>query len=264
MADLVIATGLLALAVAYTAGWRNEGARADPRRLAAFAAALATLLVALLSPLAGDADTSLTAHMVQHVLLLVVVPPLLLAGRTGTTILFALPRPRRRRAMAATAPVVRAARHPASVAVAVVLQLGTMALWHAPALYDAAVRHAALHALEHVTLLATSLLLWWTVTLTIRSRPAIALGGLFVASVGCTALGAAMVLTGDVWYPLYQRHGGSAALADQQLAGVVMWGFANLVLVVAACSIVAIWLTRLERTTPNRPVAGAGIREPAP
>ena len=114
MGDVVIAISLGALAAAYATGWRNLGTRAKPWQFAAFAGALATLLVALLSPVASDAGTSLTDHMVQHVLLLAVVPPLLLAGRTGTTILFALPVRRRRRALARDR-AARARRSPAGV-----------------------------------------------------------------------------------------------------------------------------------------------------
>jgi len=257
MGDVVIAISLGALAAAYATGWRNLGTRAKPWQFAAFAGALATLLVALLSPVASDAGTSLTDHMVQHVLLLAVVPPLLLAGRTGTTILFALPVRRRRRALVATAPLVRAARQPVSVAAAVVVQLGTMAIWHTPSVYDAAATHEALHAFEHLTLLGTALLLWWTVASAMRSRPAVALAALFAASLGCTALGAAMVLTHDAWYPLYTRFDGRDALGYQQIAGVLMWGFANLILVVTTCAVVAIWLVRLERSSPSRPVGSA-------
>jgi putative membrane protein len=262
--DVVVAAGLLALAATYATGWRSQGTRADPRRLSAFLVAFVTLLVALLSPLATAADTSLTAHMVQHVLLIAVVPPLLLASRAGSVTMLALSPPARRRVARATAPVMRAARHPFAVVVAVAVQLGAMAIWHAPDLYDAAATHETLHAFEHLTLLLTALLLWWTVALAMRARPAIAVTGLFVASFGCTALGAAMVLAGHTWYPLYARAGGHSALADQQLAGVVMWAFANFVLVIATCSIVAIWLGRLDRTSPSRSVTVTATGEPAP
>jgi cytochrome c oxidase assembly factor CtaG len=74
----------------------------------------------------------------------------------------------------------------------------------------------------------------------------------FTAGLACTALGALLVLASSPWYPAYAHRDMSAALADQQLAGIVMWGFANVALAVAAAVLVGTWLSGLEHVVPSR------------
>lgn len=170
--------------------------------------ALAALAVTVSPPVDDAASTSLTAHMAQHVVLLVLVPALLAAGmrqhRTVTV---------------------------AAMATAVVVESVVMAAWHAPSLYEAALRTAPVHAVEHLTMLGAGLGLWWTVS---RVRPRLSGAvALFVAALSGTALGAALTLSARTWYPSYPDVG------SQQLAGVVMWAFGGIPFIVAGGALVA-------------------------
>jgi cytochrome c oxidase assembly factor CtaG len=244
VAEAAPALGLAALGAVYALGWSR---RSSPRpgQLVAFAGAFATLLVALASPLASRADSSLTAHMVQHVLLIGLAPPLLLVARVGAVTSLALPRPKRRALVAATRPLLRLARRSrwATISLAVAAQVTVMTVWHPPALYD---------AFEHLTLFGTAFVLWWAVVDGLRARPVAALLAVLAASTACTALGAAMALAGSPWYPHYDVGSRSAALLDQQMAGAVMWGVTNAFGVVAAAAFVWAWLARLDRDSPAR------------
>jgi cytochrome c oxidase assembly factor CtaG len=214
-----------------------------------FAAALATCAAALLPPLAAQADHSLVAHMVQHVLLLVVAAPLLALGAPLPTLLWALPARGRRWASVPWRRALRshARQWPAWVAGTLLVASVVMVAWHAPALYEAALRHEALHALEHVSFLATATALWWSVGVGSGRPKGAAVAVVFVAALPGTALGAALTLAGRPWYAGYP------SLGDQQLAGVVMWGFAGLAYVLMAAVLFGAWLRGLERESPARP-----------
>jgi cytochrome c oxidase assembly factor CtaG len=134
---------------------------------------------------------------------------------------------------------------------AILVQSVALGAWHLPGPFRAAADHALLHALEHATFLATALLFWWAATgAGRRSRRGLAVLAVFAASLPATALGLLMTLASTPWYP----HEGTAAAAlrDQQLAGVVMWGVGNSILTVAAVACFASWLAGLERFTPAR------------
>jgi putative membrane protein len=147
----------------------------------------AALVAATLAPpVDAAADRSLAVHMVQHVVLLVAAPPLLVFGR----------------------------RHVRGAVAALAAQTAVMWGWHAPRLYDAADRTVGLHVLEHASFLAAGVAFWWTIR---AARPSAALV-LFLAALPGTVLGAGMTLAGHPWYATYPR------LADQQLAGVLSSG----------------------------------------
>jgi cytochrome c oxidase assembly factor CtaG len=163
----------------------------------------AVALVTLSPPAEARASGSLTAHMVQHVVLLVVAAPLLAASR----------RPRDDR------PPLG----PWALVAAVGVHAGLMVAWHLPAAFDAAERADALHAVDHLTLLLTATLFWWAAGLGSRPPHRLAVLGVFAASMSGVGLGAAMTLASRTWYAHH------ASLDDQQVAGVVMWALAGLV-----------------------------------
>ena len=209
-----------------------------------FGAGLATVAAALVSPLDGLALGSLVAHMVQHVLLLVVAAALLVTAAPMPTLLAGLPRPVRDTAAHGWALVSASARSrwwPAWMAAAVVVQTAVMWAWHAPALYGAAVDDKAVHAVEHLWFLGAGLLFWGALAAGVASRRGAGVVAMFVAALPGTALGAALTLAPRPWYPMYP------SLEDQQLAGVVMWGFAGAVYVVAAGVVFGLWLAAEDR-----------------
>jgi putative membrane protein len=247
-------------AFGYAVGLRRLWALAGPYRLvhraqaAAFAAAVTTLLVALASPLDAAVDHDLPLHMVQHVLLLAVVPPLLAVSAPVTVLAYALPTAARRRVQSVSRRALRSQATATGWFVWTVAAFAaatlTLALWHVPALYDAAVRNDTVHALEHITFVATATLFWWmALGGGRRSRRGVGVIAVFVTTLPATALGVLMTLATTTWYAPYGRS--ATALRDQQVAGAVMWGFGGVATVAAAAGLFAAWLAAMERAEPR-------------
>lgn len=247
---------LLVLAgAAYGVGFRRIRRRAGHRvvttaQAASFWAGLAVLAVALLGPLDAVAEALLSVHMTQHLVVGLLAPLLVAIGAPGTVMAWALPPATRRqlRRMLRAAPLARAARRSSPGVAAVAVAAHTVAFWgwHAPPLYDLALRHGALHAAEHLTLFATGLLLWWVVVATRwRERSGTAVLWLFLAGLQGGAMAALLTLAPHAFYAAH--HATTAAwhltpLDDQQLAGAVMWVPGGLVYAVPAVVLFARWL----------------------
>jgi putative membrane protein len=263
VADLGALTPVAVLAALYALALarRHSPVGAKPptsrARVLAGAAGIALLAVALGPPLETRATSSLTAHMMQHVVLLTIAPPLLILGLVPSVLGAAFSDATRSRLERATAPVSAAVeRVPVFVltVVAVGLQTAALGVWHIPAIYDAAVVHVPLHALEHLTFVLSGVAFWWIVAgAGRRVGTAAAVVTIFVASLPGTLLGALMTLSTSPWYPHYAHHSFAAALQDQQLAGVVMWAVGGMAYVVAGAVFFVAWLRDLERTSPSRP-----------
>jgi cytochrome c oxidase assembly factor CtaG len=268
MVELLLPVVLVALALAYATGLRRLWSHTRTARLvgaapaAAFALALFALLVALVSPLDGAAERDLPAHMVQHLLLLAVAAPLLALSEPVTVVLRALPDRTRRRVTPTVRRIIRGQTSSHGwlvwMVAAFALNSAALVLWHVPALYDAAVRQPAVHALEHVSFLATATLFWWmALGATRRSRRGLGVLAVFAATLPATALGILMTMSRTPWYASYAR--GAGALRDQQVAGALMWGFGGAALVVGAAALFASWLAsmdRADRARVHRPVVG--------
>ena len=200
------------------------------QRRFALGTGLAAILCALTGPLDNLAHREFAWHMTQHVLLISVAAPLLAAARPDDVVRAALGRP------PATRPTVTAAIAAAAIQVLVLMT------WHLPALYEYALENVVLHATEHLTLLASSFLMW---SLLLRTRGA-GRGGalvvLFVASLPPMAYGVGLVIAPSAWYRSY-------TLSDQQLAGVVMWAYGGAAAVVGGVSLFVSWLLTVEHTT---------------
>lgn len=244
-----------AYAVGMARIWESAGRGRLVRRshVRNFVTAQAVLVVALVSPLATSAHASLTAHMVQHVLLLVVVAPLLAAGAPLPTMLWALPAAWREHGLGLWRVATRShgRRWGAWVGAALVAQSVVMLTWHAPVLYEGALTHDLLHVLEHASYVVTATVFWWAVGVGSGRRHGAAVPVLFVAALPGSLLGAGLTLAGSPWYAGYP------SLPNQQLAGVVMWGFAGLAYVLAGACLFGLWLAGLERDTPARPLQPA-------
>ena len=187
------------------------------------------VVLALGPPLHHAAEELFSAHMVQHLVLITVAAPLLALGLPSAhAVLARLPPARntvRRGLRAAGRRIPFGATRNAGTAAAWLLHVVILWAWHTPALYEAAVRAPALHAVEHASLLISAVA-FWVVVLRRRPRPLSAAVYLFAAAAQSTALGALLTLAAQ---PSYPSHADTAArwgltpLADQQLAGVIMW-----------------------------------------
>jgi putative membrane protein len=249
---LLVAVALLALYLRGVAvAWRRAGAWRVAGRLevATFVAGMGSLIAASTPALHEAAEETVAAHMAQHLLLMVVAPPLLVLARPLPALAFALPVSWRRPVGGPVGRLGRLALRPAGVVTAAVLSAVAFWVWHAPFAYDAAVRHESLHALEHVTLLATSLLLWWTIAQAGRGgtrETILAMASAMLSGIQGSALGLLMLVSSSAWYGAYGA--GPEAIENQQLAGALMWGGTGGVYVLAVATLLWQLLVRAEAT----------------
>jgi cytochrome c oxidase assembly factor CtaG len=241
-------TLVLALAVtaaAYVRGWRRLRARRPERaplwRLVAFLGGLAALFMALASPLDAFAGRFLAVHMGQHIVLLVVVPPLLLLGAPAMPLLYALPGRGARRLGAGALRLGDRLAHPLVAWAAMSLAVWG---WHLPVAFELALRSRAWHVAEHASFLAAGLLFWWPVVQPWPSRQRwprwTLVPYLLLADVQNTALAAILTFSDRVLYPSYA---GPGALDDQVAAGVLMWVPMSLAYLVPAAVVTMRWLS---------------------
>ena len=261
-------------AVGVRALWRSAGVGHGVTRAAAarFGLGMLVLWIALLSPLDAMADALFSAHMLQHMLLILAAAPLLVAGAPLVPMLWALPRAARRSSGRwwAGRPAARAAVD-ALLSPLVVFALHALAIWfwHAPGPYQAALARPWVHALEHASFLLTACAFWWVVAPPVGRRcahaPALLLVVGTLAQTG--ALGAILTLSVAPWYPAHAagaRAWDTTLLGDQQLAGLLMWVPAGFVYVAAAARLFLRWMAddaRRHAAPPDavRPRAMEGI-----
>jgi putative membrane protein len=234
--DPTVLAGTLALAAAYVWLIRRRGRVGDWSPLARiyFAGGLLALFLALESPIDVGGDYYLfSLHMLQHLLLAMIVPPLLLLG---------LPVRWRARASPHASGAGGARRafetfriHVSPLAANIIFNV-VLAVWHLPFLYEATLRNQPVHVLEHLSFLAVGVLFWWPI-LVPQGRPhSMSVIGkiayLGFAGVPPTILGLAFILSPAVIYPFYAaapRVTPLSPLDDQLVAGLVMFGLGNLI-----------------------------------
>jgi putative membrane protein len=203
----------------YLLGVRNLWRRAGVARgihlnnVTSFLLGWLTVALALLSPLHHYAEHLLWAHMVQHELLMVVAAPLLVLGRPIEAWSWVFP--------------IRLPRILADPVFTWTLHAGAVWVWHAPALFQAAVHNEWLHLVQHTSFFLPAAMFWWSV---LATRQLSGVLSLFTTMLHTGALGALMTLSRAPWYAGY-------ALEDQQLAGLVMWIPAG-----TAYPLAALWL----------------------
>jgi cytochrome c oxidase assembly factor CtaG len=230
-APLALATGV------YLTGWLRLHAqvpqRFGPGRLAAFLGGLTAIAVALASPLHALGAQLLQAHMVQHLLLMMVAPPLIWLGAPLLPLLHGLPRRLLRTPagrLFASPRLARSCRWLVHPAVAWVLFVGSTWAWHTPTLYGRALASEVWHYAQHTCFLATALAFWWPVVQPWPSKPLVPPWAivfyLVLADLQNTVLSAWLVFTERLIYPSYAvapRLWGISALDDQAAAGAIMW-----------------------------------------
>jgi len=206
---------------------RDRGTPVPGWRIALFATGILTLLVAFVSPVHALGERMFSFHMLQHVLLGDLAPLALLGGLTG--------------------PILRPAlrwlyrlRFLANPLVALPIWAVNLYAWHLPFLYDAALRHDAVHALEHVCFFTGGLIMWLPVVETLPAPEwfgtGAKLGYIAVVRVVETVLGNVFFWSGSVFYTVYvhqSRLWGISALEDQGIAGGVMMIEGSIVTLVA-------------------------------
>jgi putative membrane protein len=200
----------------------------------AFVGGLLALWAAIGSPLAALDEELLSVHMMQHILLSLLAPPLILLGAPALPLLYGIPRLFKLRggvARPVRSQLVRVLRRgcaqPAICwAVAMVVFIG----WHMPSLFQLGLRSEGWHAVEHASFLGSGLMFWWPVvqpwpSTSIWPRWSVPLY-LFAATLPCDGLSAFLAFSDRLVYPAYlyaPRHFGLSALQDQECAGALMW-----------------------------------------
>jgi putative membrane protein len=230
---------IAALALALVAGAYLGAARRARRwpagRTVSFIAGVAVLAVALASPLAGSAEDRLSLHMVQHLLLTLVAPPLLVLGRPASLLMGAMPHAEAR----AAAGMLRspAGRVLASPLVASALFAAVLVGTHVPAVYEATLRSSPLHATEHAAYFWSAVLLWAVVLgsepLAGSASPLLRILALLFVMPPMALVGLALIGWNGAVYPSY------GSVGDQHAAGWIMWVGGSAV--VAVATVVAGW-----------------------
>lgn len=232
----------------------GSGRVIDRWRPAAFLLALLAIGVALASPLERWSGELFAAHMVQHVLLMLLAAPLLVLGLPPVVLAWLLPHTWRRpfaRALHDVFPGIQQGFvWPLLVWCLYALSLW---VWHVPTLYEAAVGNDWVHGLEHASFLGTAVLLWWTLAYS-RGRHFYSLALLFIFTTALHSglLSVLLTFARQPLYSVYEQSGGAVpwtltALADQQLAGAIMWVIAGLVYLIAMLTLLNAWLNISER-----------------
>ncbi len=238
-------------------------------RSAAFYTALLLLAIALSSPLDVLSERLFWAHMVQHVLLLMVAAPLLVVARPWIRLWRSLPLGWRRSLARSlgrgerAAPLRAASRTLGGPVASFVLFCGVLLAWHIPALFDATLRSEGLHALEHSLFLVTAVMFWKQVIhspplrdrLSDLQRVAYLVGAMVVSWVLAVVLALAPQPLYDHYAQLASRPGGISALADQQLAAGIMWVPGSITFVIVIFAYVHRWLTPAPASASGRRLA---------
>jgi putative membrane protein len=217
--------GVFAISLAYVLGWRRARRPGEPHppgygRLTLFTLSMLCVLVALISPIDALATDLIVVHMVQHLLLLDLMPILLILSLTK-----GIMRPVTRKLTA----IERGAGFLGHPAFAVCLYIAVMFVWHWPSMYDEALQHPMVHVLEHACFAVAGSLYWWHLLSPIRGR--LRRGGMGVVAYMTVTklfvglLGVILAFAPASIYPWYSHHPaywGISPHVDQALAGLVM------------------------------------------
>lgn len=259
-ADPLVLAGVLLASWAYARGRPPGTLRPrDAWRARAYTAAIAALAVALLSPLDAMAGALASAHMVQHLLVVLVAAPLLALSAPSSRLLRGSPLRLRRavgragRRLRSRTRVLAPLAHPGLTWGA---HVGVLWLWHAAALYDAALDQPLLHAAEHALFLVTGIAFWRLVvgTRTVaRVSPGLGIVLLFGMALQSVFLSLLLTFARTPWYRGYATTTlpwSLEPLADQQLAGAIMWVPAGLLYLLPALVLLDTWLRAMEAEQP--------------
>ncbi len=245
--DPSIPIGCVLLLVGWFAAHRPR-CRPDLARGGCFAAGVAVMFIALTSPIDTLGDAYLfSAHMLQHMLLILVVPPLLILGLSPRFVRAVIGVP----ALGAIEGFVR------RPAIAWLPAMAALWIWHIPALFDAALANENLHIVEHLCFMSAATIFWWPILCPLETSrmPAMAaLLYLFAAMLAPSLLGIAITFAGPGLYQPYLHPEDPLRIAgllrdtwgltpevDQELGGLLMWVPGGLVFLAAIFVVMARW-----------------------
>ena len=257
--SLWVSAPLILVALVYARGWlrvrKLDLHTIETWRAGSFVLGLLFIWLALASPIAALDHELLTIHMVQHLLLMTLAPPLIWFGAPMKPLLHGLPQGfgNVMSHCFRSPPIQRLGRAIAHPAFCWLAAAATLVGWHVPSLFALGMRSGLWHTVEQVSFLASGLLFWWPV---IKPGEGKSNGSewpillyLFVATLPCDILSGFLVFCNRVVYPVFlssPQSNSLSALEDQQCAGALMWTCVTLVYLIAA----AIFAARL--LSPHR------------
>jgi cytochrome c oxidase assembly factor CtaG len=252
--SLWVSEPLILVALVYVRGWvrvrRLDLDTIESWRAGSFILGLFFIWLAVTSPIAALDHELLTIHMVQHLLLMTLAPPLIWFGAPMKPLTHGLPQGfgNVMRHCFRSPPIQRLGRAIANPAVCWLAAAATLVGWHVPSLFALGMRSGLWHTIEQVSFLGSGLLFWWPV---IKPGQGASNGSewpillyLFVATLPCDILSGFLVFCDRVVYPVFlssPQSFGLSALEDQQCAGALMWTCVTVVYLIAA-AIVAVRL----------------------
>jgi cytochrome c oxidase assembly factor CtaG len=269
---LVPLIGLTLTLLLYLAGWR-AARRTRPRELpswraASFVAGIVSLWIAIASPIDALDDYLLSAHMIQHFILMSIAPPLIVLGAPTVPLLRGLPRGFRfvLRPLFGARWLRAFARFLIHPVVAWLLMNIAYLGWHVPAAFELTFASESIHQIEHACFFLTSVAFWWVVLAPWPSRRAwprwTVIPYLLTADILNTVLSASLVFSGRVLYPSYAnapRVSTLTPLQDQIAAGAEMWVLNSIIFLVPA----VVLTVRMLSPRSLRPVAASSADGPA-
>jgi putative membrane protein len=269
--ELWILIPLVVAALCYGVGSVRARVRSIARwQATAFWFGWLTLFVSLISPLHKVSSALFFVHMTQHELIMRIAAPLMVMGRPLIAFVWALPL-RWRQAIGhffARPVVSKSWKQLSTPLVAWTLHAVALWMWHAPALYSAAIADERIHAVQHSMFLFTALLFWWTVIHGRYGRMGygMAIVYVFTTSLHSGLLGALFTLADRTWFRIHEGRTspwGFTAIEDQQLAGLIMWIPAGVIFIVAGLALFAAWLGESERRFSYSRLASLGGHDKA-
>jgi cytochrome c oxidase assembly factor CtaG len=250
--SLWVSAPLILVALVYVRGWirvrKLDLDTIERWRAGSFLLGLFFIWVAVASPIAALDHELLTIHMVQHLLLMTLAPPLIWFGVPMKPLLQGLPKGcgNVMSHFFRSPPIQRLCRAIAHPAVCWLAAAATLIGWHVPSLFALGMRSGLWHTMEQVSFLASGFLFWWPV---IKPGQGVSNGSewpillyLFLATLPCDILSGFLVFCDRVVYPAYfssARGIGFSAIEDQQCAGALMWTCVTVVYLIAAAIVAA-------------------------
>jgi putative membrane protein len=238
--------GIAALGAIYI--WRARQASAgetlSPWRKLSFFSSLFVMFASLNGPIHDLSDTYLfSAHMVQHLLLTMLLPPLMIVGIPGWML-----RPLiQRRVIGAVA------RRLTKPAVCFVVFNLTIAVWHIPFFYNAAMDNHNIHIVEHLMFMAAAVMMWWPLTSQLPELPRLSYPGQmlysFLMTIPMSVVAVYITMADDILYPAYSSAPRITALTpadDQLLGGLIMWIPGGIIVMIIMTVVFFRWAQRGE------------------
>jgi len=212
------------------------------RRRFSFHGALLIMFLSLNGPLHDLSDSYLfSAHMVQHLLLAFLVAPMLLLGVTGAML----------RPLIGPPAIRRLAEWGLGPVRCFAIFNVVIAVWHLPPMYNYALAHHPVHILQHLLILAASVIMWWPILSPLPELPRLSYPGqmlyLFLMSIPMAIVAVYIAYSDGILYPMYARAPrmwGITPMDDQQIGGLIMWVPGGLVLWIAITAVYFRWSHR--------------------